>query len=170
MRFLKSIFAAAALGAAFAGPALAQDRYADDAEALAAARELVAETSADAMVGDIVSRTWPAMEPEIRRQLPDAAPETMKSFRADYVRIVTERTAELMAATPAIYARHYTAQELRQLVAFYRSPVGRKSLAVMPAIIGDVVRISAERMPMVTAEINEAFRAKMRKKGVEIPI
>ena len=170
MRFLKPIFAAAVLGAASAGPVLADDRYAQDAEALAAARELVAETSADAMVGDIVARTWPAMEPEIRRQLPDATAETLKGFRADYVRIVTGRTAELMAATPAIYARHYTAQELRELVAFYRSPVGRKSLAVMPAIIGDMVRISAERMPMVTAEINEAFRAKMRKKGVEIPI
>lgn len=170
MRILKPIFVAVMVGAAFAGPAIAEDRFAGDAEALAAARELVAETSADAMVGDIVSRTWPAMEPEIRRQLPDATAETLKGFRTDYVRIVTERTSELMAATPAIYARHYTAEELRQLVAFYRSPVGRKSLAVMPAIIGDMVRISAERMPMVSAEINEAFRAKMRKKGVEIPI
>lgn len=160
---LKGFVVAAAL--VMAGPAMAQD-----AEALAAARDLVAETAMDGMVGDIVARTWPAMEPEIRRQLPDANAETMKGFRADYVRIVTERTGELMAETPAIYARHYTAAELRELIAFYRSPVGRKSLAVMPSIVGDMVRIAAARMPLVTAEITEAFREKMRTKGVEIRI
>ncbi|MFC3691274.1 DUF2059 domain-containing protein [Chenggangzhangella methanolivorans] len=165
MKPIGSVFAAAVLAAVLWQPAAAQD-----AEALAVARELVAETTMDGMVGDIVARTWPAMEPEIRRQLPDASAEAMKGFRADYVRIVTERTGELMAETPAVYARHYTAEELRQLVAFYRSPVGRKSLAVMPAIVGDMVKIATARMPMVTAEINEAFRTKMRKKGVEIPI
>lgn len=147
-----------------------QPAAAVDPEALAAARELVVETTMDGMVGDIVARTWPAMEPEIRKSIPDISAETMTSFRADYVRIVTERSAELMAETPAVYAKHYTASELRELVAFYRSPVGRKSLAVMPAIVGDMVKLSAARMPMVTAEINEAFRAKLRKKGVEIRI
>lgn len=158
---------AAALGAtlSWGTPALATD-----AEALAAARDLVAETTMDGMVGDIVARTWPAMEPAIRRATPDASPEAMKGFRADYVRIVTERTEELVAETPAIYARYFSAEELKALVAFYRSPVGRKSLAVMPAIVGDMVRITTERLPLVTAEITEAFRRKMRAKGVEIPI
>ena len=101
---------------------------------------------------------------------PAASPEARKGFRADYLRIVTERTDELVAETPAIYARYFSAEELKALVAFYRSPVGRKSLAVMPAIVGDMVRITTERLPLVTAEITEAFRRKMRAKGVEIPI
>lgn len=167
MKLIGTAVAAGIVGAALSWTAPAA---AFDAEALAVARELVAETTMDGMVGDIVARTWPAMEPEIRRATPDASPEAMKGFRADYVRIVTERTVELVAETPAIYARHFTADELRALVAFYRSPVGRKSLAVMPAIVGDMVRITTERLPLVTAEINEAFRLKMRAKGVEIPI
>jgi len=34
----------------------------------------------------------------------------------------------IIAEGPAIYARHFTAQELREIMAFYRTPTGGKLL------------------------------------------
>lgn len=36
-----------------------------------------------------------------------------------------------------IYSRHYSAAEIRQLIAFYKSDLGKKTIAVMPLIAKD---------------------------------
>lgn len=41
-----------------------------------------------------------------------------------------------------LYARHFTADEVKALTAFYRSPAGKKSLEVMPALMGESAQIA----------------------------
>jgi hypothetical protein len=48
-----------------------------------------------------------------------------------------DRTAEIAAE---IYMRHFDETELRDLLAFQRSPVGRKAMRVAPAIANDTLR------------------------------
>ncbi|ABK38947.1 DUF2059 domain-containing protein [Aeromonas hydrophila] len=62
----------------------------------------------------------------------------------------------------AIYRKHFTEAELKQLIAFYQSPVGKKSLDTMPAIFQEsslVGQSLAERnMPALQAMLDEAKR------------
>ena len=91
----------------------------------------------------------------------------------------TPRTARLV--TTAMYSINLvmqggfseltaTVDELRDMLAFYRSPTGQKALRVMPNVIADSVRLSADRMPAVTAEIDRAFRSRLKARGVDLPI
>ena len=41
-----------------------------------------------------------------------------------------------------VYARHYTLDEVRQLSAFYKTPVGHKSLVVMPQLMAESMAVS----------------------------
>ena len=45
------------------------------------------------------------------------------------------RVSELVDATARIYATHFTEPELKQLLAFYQSPVGRKALVEEPKVV-----------------------------------
>ena len=36
-----------------------------------------------------------------------------------------------------LYARYFTEQEIRDLIDFYQTPTGQKSIAVMPALMQD---------------------------------
>ena len=159
---------AAALGL-LGGPSVSQERPSRD-QALHVAVELVNEISKDGMVAQFVARSWPAFEPQLQESMPGASPATMASLKAEFQTIVVQHTKDLLAAAPAIYTTYFTVAELRDMLAFYRSPTGQKALRVMPNVIADSVRLSADRMPAVTAEIDRAFRSRLKARGVDLPI
>ncbi len=157
-----------ALGSVWLAAAPARTEERDEAIHLATA--LVDEVVGGEVVDQMVSRAWPAFEPQLRAAMPHASPAALDGFRAEYQRIVAEHARELIGATPIIYAKYFTADELRAMLAFYRSPAGRKALAVMPQVIADSVKLSVARLPDLTAEIDQAFRASLKTKGVDLPI
>lgn len=59
--------------------------------------------------------------------------------------------AEMKQWSAEIYARRFTAAELRELLAFYRTPVGRKLASKLPEIMGEVGKkmntVLPERLP-----------------------
>lgn len=54
---------------------------------------------------------------------------------------------EMMQDTAALYARHFTVTELRQIAAFYKSPVGAKMLTSMPQLMNESMQ-SGQRIVM----------------------
>lgn len=48
---------------------------------------------------------------------------------------VRARRGELEEMMADVYARHFTSDDVRQLLAFYRTPVGQKLLAMQPAVL-----------------------------------
>lgn len=59
--------------------------------------------------------------------------------RLDLNRIVDE-------VSYVVYDRHFTAEELRDLLAFYRTPTGRKSIEVMPRLFADSMAETSTRL------------------------
>ncbi len=53
---------------------------------------------------------------------------------------------EMLDALVPIYARTYTLEEVRQMSAFYQSPVGQKMLATTPKLMGEGMAISNQIM------------------------
>ncbi len=45
-----------------------------------------------------------------------------------------------------LYVRHYTAEEIRDIKKFYLTPVGQKTLRIMPQIAADTVRLTNDRI------------------------
>jgi hypothetical protein len=68
---------------------------------------------------------------------------------------------EMLGATEALYARHFTPAELRQIAAFYKTPVGAKMLASMPQLMGESMQIGQQVvMPRVSAALQKLHGAK----------
>ena len=55
-------------------------------------------------------------------------------------------TQEMMAEMAPLYARHFTTDEIRQMAAFYRSPLGAKILTTMPAVMGESMALGQKVM------------------------
>jgi len=88
-------------------------------EALAAAKELMAVISPDMMkqlAGSISATFWPVVEQKARADKIDDA--TIGELRAEFERIQVAFASEAMNDAPPIYARHFTAADLR--AAFHR--------------------------------------------------
>ncbi|HEX8673088.1 MAG TPA: DUF2059 domain-containing protein [Longimicrobium sp.] len=67
------------------------------------------------------------------------------------------------------YARTYTEAEARELAAFYRTPVGQKSLRVQSQLVGEVRRITQDRLRPHARELTDAIVARARAKGQAPP-
>ena len=142
---------------------------ADDApspEALQAASELFAILSPD-MVSQLMAQMtnafWPAVEQKARAEKIDDA--TIAELRKETERIQLAFVTEMMKGAPAIYARHFTVMELRDLIAFYRTPTGVKALHVLPQVMGEFATTMVPHLQDVQRQTAEAFNRILREHG-----
>src|ERR1700719_79600 len=109
------LFVLTALGS---GSAVAQG--AESPESLAAANQLFSILSKDIlsqMTEQVMAQAWPSIERDLIGRKVDAA--TIAALRAEFARIKMKNMVDVMKDAPAIYARHFTAAELRELSTFY---------------------------------------------------
>jgi hypothetical protein len=79
-----------------------------------------------------------------------------------------DRDGEIADAMAKIYASNFTEAELKDLLAFYSSPVGKKSLEVDPRVVNDSMSYIDGWAQKFSEEVNGKIRAEMRKRGKEI--
>jgi hypothetical protein len=135
--------------------------------AVAAARELIEIKGASqlynpALVGIILSarntllQTNPALSADL-----NAATQQLRKDYEPRLEALKQQIAEM-------YAARFTAQELKDTLAFYRSPLGKKLLTVEPQVIDQSMTFANKWAEELAEEILEKMRAEMRKKGHEL--
>jgi hypothetical protein len=160
---MKRVLLAAAFAASLCSPVWAQDTGSPDA--LKAAQELSALVTGDTvqqMTSGMINQMWPHIQAQFAGKV-DAA--TVADMRTEFEHTLTSYTNEMMKDAPAIYARYFTADELRQIIAFYKSPAGMKALHTMPKVMADVTGIMLPRMQGFQNDLNTRLVAILAKHG-----
>ncbi len=67
-----------------------------------------------------------------------------------------------------LYATQFTEQELKDLLAFYTSPLGKKALEQEPAVFDQASQFMSGWAQKFAEEINGKFRGEMKARGKEI--
>ena len=156
---------AMALILALAWPAPARSQI--SAEATAAAKELV-----EAMRGaDQLKMLMPMLLQQLKPAIVQGRPEVERDYDAivpQMLAVVDARVGEFAGAIGAIYATHFTADELRQLTAFYRGAVGQKFLQVMPKIMQDSMTVGQKLGESMALDARNRMIEELRKRGHRI--
>src|SRR5262245_63672434 len=153
------------------GPLQAEAQSAPSGEALEAARDLLVLMSRDLvaqLAGQVTAQMWPAIENRLRAYNPTIDAEAIVDLRKELDRIQFEYMMNIVAEGPAIYARHFTAQELREIIAFYRTPTGGKLLQLTPQLTTEDLGMVTPHMPEFYAQTVEAFRKVLRGRGYNL--
>ena len=171
MKSLSRILSAAGLvlGLALAGaPAGAQtpDKPASPA-AIAAAKEILGMKNAGAMYASAV--------PNLVQQTKDQLLQSNLNYQKDLNEVavivaqkLAGREKEIGEGMAKIYAGEFTEQELKDLVAFYKSPLGQKLLSTEPKAIQMSMGYMNQWAQQFAEIVNGEFRAEMRKRGKQI--
>ena len=146
-----------------AAPALKQASPA----ALAAAKEILAMKNASAM--------YAAAVPNIVDQTKVALIQSNLNYQKDLnevALIVAKNLAgkeqEIGDGMARIYANEFSEQELKDLVTFYKSPLGQKLLASEPRAIQFSMSYMNQWGQVFAQTVNEQFRAEMKKRGKDL--
>jgi uncharacterized protein len=135
-------------------------------EALQTANELFSILSPDLMrqlVARVTGLIWPALEQKARADKIDDA--TIAELRQEFDRFQMQYLADIMKLAPPIYARHFTVDELHQLIAFYQSPIGVKAMKELPQVMGEFVAAITPRLQELQPQAAEAFDKILRAHG-----
>ena len=174
---MKSVFrilpaAGLALALAMAAlPAAAQQAAAPPKAAspgaIAAAKEILAMKNTSAMYQNAV--------PNIVQQTKDTLLQTNLNYQNDLNEVavivaknLAGREKEIGEGMAQIYANEFTEQELKDLVIFYKSPLGQKLLANEPRAIQSSMAYMNQWAQQFGEIVNGEFRAEMRKRGKQI--
>ena len=89
-------------------------------------------------------------------QIPDSLwQEIDKEFRVEFS---SGRFGEMLLP---IYKKYFSSNEIKQLITFYESPLGKKFIDVGPQLMGDAMAAGSER----GREIVKRIQDKLKKKG-----
>jgi hypothetical protein len=150
--------------AASVGSANAQE---PSATALATAKELITVKGAvaifDPLVPGVIEQTKSVFlrtNPMLGKDLNEVAAK----LRTDYA----PRGAEVINDTAKLYATRFTEQELKDALAFYKSPLGGKLLVEEPKLLDEGMKNAQTWANKLSEEIIGKIRAEMKKRGHDI--
>ena len=79
-----------------------------------------------------------------------------------------KRTSELNDKIVGLYATQFTESELKTLVVFYKTPLGKKVINEEPRILDQTMREAQDWANKLSQEVLIRFREEMKKKGHDL--
>ena len=177
---MKSVFrilpaAGLLLGLALAGqPAAAQQQQQAPAlkqgtpACMAAASEILQMKNAAAMYANAVPNIVAADQGPAALDQPQLSEGSQRGCRRSSPRSWPASEKEIGEGMAQIYCNEFTEQELKDLVAFYKSPLGQKLLTSEPRAIQFSMSYMNGWAQNFAETVNGEFRAEMRKRGKQI--
>jgi hypothetical protein len=163
-RLLKCLALVAALAFGWVVLAGAARAQAPSPGALAAAKELVVLKGAGAMFDPIIpgviesaKNQFMPTNPNLSGPLTEVANQLHKEY--------APKRAELLDLVAKIYAQHFTEAELKDIVAFYKTPAGKKMITEEPAAINQSLTAAQGWANEFSDQVLTRFRTEMAKKG-----
>jgi hypothetical protein len=135
--------------------------------AIAAAKEILTMKNAAAMYANAV--------PNLVEQTKNVLMQSNLNYQKDLNEVavivaknLAGREKEIGDGMAQVYANEFTEQELKDLVNFYKSPLGQKLLLSEPRAIQFSMSYMNQWAQQFAETINGQFRAEMKKRGKEI--
>ena len=114
----------------------------------------------DPVIVSVVEQTKAALlqtNPQLSKDLNDVAAQLRTEF--------TPKRDELMAQAAKLYADRFSGQELKEMLTFYKSALGKKMVNVEPQVLDETFNYVQQWGARVSEDVMNRFRAEMKKKG-----
>ena len=117
------------------------------------------------MTDALISQMWPQLERVFGNKV---APDAMAEVRAELERTLKAFVVDATANdAPLVYAKYFSAQELRDMAAFYKTPTGAKTLRMLPKVTAEYLGVLMPRMEGLNRDLQGRIQAILAKHGVK---
>ena len=142
---------AAATGVLAPMPARAQTASPPDTAKVRLIRQLIASAHLTDHALQVIEQALPAQRA--------ANPRVPAAFWDRFLEQARARRGELEEGYVALYDRNFTAAELRGLVAFYESPIGKRFVEVQPVLTREGMAMGQEWGTRIGADVGRTLSA-----------
>lgn len=135
-----------------------------------AINQLLEETGALEM-GEQMAEVFVAqMSETLRQSRPDLPPVAFEIIREETMIVVREEMerGSFQSMIVPIYAQFFTLEEIEEMLVFYRSPVGKKSVEVMPSLTQQSMQAGERWGMLVGPTIGTRITERLAAEGIEL--
>ncbi len=160
----------ASVGVAFLSVAVPVGGFAQqktDPARLAAAKELLVAVGSAKQIDVVVPLIAQQLENAFVSIKPDHAAEIKEVFRTIPEKF-SQRKQELLDQTAAIYADKLTADEINEIITFYKTPVGAKFVQAQPEIMQQSMQVGQAWSRKVGQDMDQEVRKQLKDRGVDV--
>jgi hypothetical protein len=142
----------------------AQTQPKPSAAALVTAHELVNVTGATALFTPLIAGVIEQAKILFLQQNPALAKD-LNEIAAKMRTDLAPRFAEVTNEVALLYATNFTDEELKQILVFYQSPVGKKLLAQQPIVIDASMKFAQDWSNKLSDVVVAKMRDELKKRG-----
>ena len=135
------------------------------AAAMVTAKQLIAATAATTVFTPLIAGVVEQAKLLYLQQNPGLAKdlnEIAEKMRAD----LAPRFAELSDEMAKLYATRFTDPELKAILVFYQSPVGKKLLDQQPNVVDDSMKFAQDWANKLSDQVIAQMRDELKKRGL----
>lgn len=145
--------------------ALAEDEQAPVTEKRAAIERLMEITK----VAEIGTQMGQLISQQIAQMSGIEANEAAARSAEIAANVIGESLDDLMDEVIPIYEKYFTHEEILEIIAFHESPIGKKSIEVMPQLMAESMQVAQRWAMTVMPEVREKVSEQMREEGLIEP-
>jgi hypothetical protein len=104
----------------------------------------------------------------IRRENPNVPQHVIDAIPEEVGAVMTEGLPVFKEMIIPLYDKYFTLDDLRGLSAFYASPLGKKAITVMPALMQEGMQVGMRWGEAMGPRIGERMRARFKNENIKI--
>jgi len=161
---VKSTSRLAAVAAALVMVSPAAHSQQPSAAAIATAKELIAATNSTAVFTPLIAGVVEQAKLLYLQQNPALA-QDLNEISAQLRTELAPRFSELSDEMARLYASRFTNDELKAILVFYQSPVGKKLLDQQPNVVESSMKFAQDWANKLSDQVIARMRAELKKRG-----
>ena len=168
-RFSPSLVLCLLLSLLFVGTLQAQDTDPEKEELILKLLDQTGQ-SAEAVGQQMASAFVQQMTMALKQAAPDTPPETYDIVEKAVTSTINEEMEEndmVKQISYPIYDKHFTVEDLRDLVAFYDTPTGKKAIQLLPVISQESMVAGQQWGMSLVPKIQERVENDLKEAGLE---
>jgi len=104
----------------------------------------------------------------LRKARPDIPQQLIEALPVEIEAVFSANMPSFTAQVIPLYDKYFTGEEIKQMIAFYSSDLGRKTISVMPSLLQESMAIGQKWGQSLAPEIDARVRARFKKEGIQI--
>ena len=131
--------------------------------------EKLLEMTGALAIGQQMSAAIVAQMTQVLRQARPDIPERMIAVLPDEVNaVIKENIPRFKEAIIPLYHKHFTESDIKGLIRFYSTDLGRKTIQVMPVLLNESMQVGQQWGRALGPTVEQRIKARFKKDGYEL--
>ncbi len=137
-----------------------------DPEMRALIEEVLEVTGSDQLADQVAEDAITAIFNGMQSRNPNFSERAQEIMQEEFLVLFKGQQEEMNAQIVGFYARHFTLDEMKQMLDFYKSPLGIKTIEVMPLMIQEMVASSEVMGARLVSDVLPRIEQRFKDEGI----